>query len=386
MGSRNASQAIRQHEDGVNMGMYAVRALRTQRLRLALTIGGVALCIVLMLFLLSVYRGVADGSVEYIRRNEVDLWVLQRNATNILRGSSLLSATHGRMLEDVGGVRSVSPVLLLLSSVKTGDQEATMFLTGFEHSTGIGGPPAIAEGRSVLNDDEIVLDRSFAAKLHVKVGDRIDLQEATLRVVGTSTGTNAFVIQYAFVTLHRAQSLIGFPNIVTCYLLRLEEGHAAPTVAASIRKRLSGLEVYGHETFLKNNTREMQSGFLLLLYTIAVIGAIVLTTILSLLLSINILERRKDFAVLKTLGSPGGFLSRMIAEQALLISSAGSVVALVLFFPMVAVIERIAPEVSTKSSVAQIAVVVGIVTGISLLSSFISVQRLRRIYALEAFS
>jgi len=52
---------------------------------LALTIGGVSLCIVLMFFLLAVYRGVADGSVEYIRRNKADLWVLQRNATNILR-------------------------------------------------------------------------------------------------------------------------------------------------------------------------------------------------------------------------------------------------------------------------------------------------------------
>jgi len=83
------------------MNMYSVRILTNQPFRLTLTIGGVALCILLMFFLLSVYKGVADGSVEYIRRNKVDLWVLQRNASNILRGSSLLSTAHGYVMRRI---------------------------------------------------------------------------------------------------------------------------------------------------------------------------------------------------------------------------------------------------------------------------------------------
>lgn len=368
------------------MDMFAVRILRSQPLRLVLTIGGVALCVVLMLFLLSVYRGVADGSVEYIRRNRADLWVLQRNATNILRGSSLLSTGHGYFIQEIPSVESASAVLFILSSVQKGGQVGTVFLTGFEPETGMGGPPQLVEGRSVLSDDEIVLDRSFAAKFDFKVGDSVEIQDDTLRVIGLSAGTNAFVIQYAFVTLHCAQSIIGFPSIVTTFLVRVKEGVDVSRVAEEIREELPGMEVFDHETFLQNNIREMESGFLPLLYTVAVIGAIVLTAILSLLLSINILERRKDFAVLKALGSPKSFLPRVIFQQSLLISSAGNVVALALFFPMVALIERISPEVSTKSSVEQILAVVVVVGVMSLLSSFISIQRLRRIYPLEAFS
>jgi hypothetical protein len=131
-----------------------------------LTVGGIALCIVLMLFLLGVYRGVAIGSVDYIRRNPADLWVLQKNATNILRGSSLLTLSHGTLLRETGDVREASPVLLFLTTVWREKENATLFLAGFDPATGAGGPPEIVAGRSVRNDDEIVLDRVFGGPGH----------------------------------------------------------------------------------------------------------------------------------------------------------------------------------------------------------------------------
>ena len=76
---------------------YSAKILTGQPLRLAITVAGISLCIVLMLFLLAAYHGVADGSVDYIRKNRSDLWVLSSNAWNILRGSSILltaDATH----------------------------------------------------------------------------------------------------------------------------------------------------------------------------------------------------------------------------------------------------------------------------------------------------
>ncbi len=365
--------------------MYALRTLRSQPVRLLLTVGGVALCIILMLFLLSVYRGAADGSVDYIRRNKADLWVLQRNATNILRGSSLVSAAQEERIAAVQGVGTVSSVLFLLSTVRKGGNVRTIFLTGFEPELGLGGPPQLVRGRNISRDDEIVLDKSFAQKFKFEVGDGVDLQGHRLKVVGISGWTNAFVIQYAFVTLRFARDLIGFPSLATCFLLRIGEGADLGGVQARIRGQFPGLEVYDHPTFLQNNIQEMKSGFLPLLYTVAAIGAVVLTVILSLLLSVNILERRKDFAILKTIGSPLAFLWGMVIKQAVLISSASSLAAHLAFFPLVRLIERVSPEVSTKTTFGQIAAVVVAVGAMSLLSSGISIRRLRRIYFLEAF-
>jgi putative ABC transport system permease protein len=367
------------------MDIYAVRILKSQPLRLILTIGGVSLCVILMFFLLAVYQGVAVGSVEYIRKNRADLWALQRNATNILRGSSLVSSLQGQSIRQIPGVKSVFPVLLVISTVNKGDKTRTVFLTGFDPKDGIGGPPRIIAGRGVQKDDEIVLDESFAAKYKYKMGDIVKIQEHMLKVVGISTGTNAFVIQYAFVTLHFAQTLIGLPGFATCFLIKVQDRNNIDEVSHRIRELLPGIAVYDHKTFLENNIQEMESGFLPLLYTVALIGAVVLTVILSLLLSVNILERKKDFAILKTLGSPPGFLRRIIIVQALLISSISSILALIVFFPLVKVIEKISPEISTKLSVEQIAAVMSVVSAMSLVSSFISMQRLRRIYLLEVF-
>jgi ABC-type antimicrobial peptide transport system permease subunit len=130
----------------------------------------------------------------------------------------------------------------------------------------------------------------------------------------------------------------------------------------------------------------MKSGFLPLMYTVAAIGATVLTVILSLLLSVNILERRKDFAVLKTLGSPLPFLWGLVIKQALLIAAAAVLVALAVFFPLARLIERLSPEVSTKSSAGQVMVVILVVVIMSLASSLLSIRRLKRIYYLEVFS
>ena len=366
--------------------MYSIRILLNQPLRFFLTIGGIGLCIVLMLFLLGVYRGVEVGSVEYIRKNKADLWILQDGTNNILRATSILSTAHGYVINDHPDVKMDSPILLLLSTIEKGDRSSTVFLTGYRPELKLGGPPYLINGREIQNDDEIVLDKSFAEKYDYEIGDQVLIQDDTLYVVGICTGTNAFVIQYAFVTLKRAQEVIGFPNLVTTYLINLKNGANIDKVIQDLHTDLPGVVVFPHSTFLKNNIEEMESGLLPLLYAIAAIGAIVLTVILSLILSINILERRKDFAVMKTLGSPDRFLPGLILQQALILTFVAAIFSMALFFPMMRLIENLTPELSTITTVDQIFTVVAVVCIMSLFSSFISMRRLRKIYPLEAFS
>ena len=217
--------------------MYSFKILLSQPKRLLLTITGISLCIVLILFLLSVYRGVADGSVEYIRKNKTDLWILQANSTNILRGTSLLSESLSEKIKNEPGVKSVASVLLLLTTIKQNEEFATIFLAGFDPVKKIGRPPEILNGRNVSVDNEIVLDKSFSLKYDYNVGDYVYIRNDSLKVVGLSGGTNALVIQYAFVTLKYAQSLVVFPGLVTCFLIDLENGRSSKT----LKKSLSGL-------------------------------------------------------------------------------------------------------------------------------------------------
>jgi putative ABC transport system permease protein len=367
------------------MNSYSIDMLRSQPTRTVLSVMGVALCVVLMLFLLGVYRGVAQGSLEYIHQNKVDLWVLQSHATNILRCTSVLLPTHEKRLREVPGVRDAAPVLLLLATVSKGHKDATVYLAGYDPRTGLGGPPAILCGREPGADDEIVLDRAFALKHGYELGDTIGLNGSELKLVGISSGTNAFVIQYAFVTIACAQRLIGFPGLVTCFLVNVE-GQSPDVVRSAIKKSLPSVEVYDQARFVVNNTQEMEAGFLTFIYTIAALGLVVLTTILSLLLSIHILERRREFAIMKVVGASRLFLSGLVFKQALLISGAGVLVAMALFMPVVKLVGYLSPEIAVTASVAQAGSVAALVAIVGIVSATLALGRLRTIYALEAFS
>lgn len=364
---------------------YAFRILCNQPTRLILTVLGISLCMMLILFLMGVYRGVADGSVEYIRENKADFWILQKNSTNILRGTSILRSHKEETIKLNENVESVSPVLLLLTNIKSKNGNSTVFLTGYDPDITLGGPPKIKEGRGVKLSSEIVLDRSFAKKNKLNLGDKISIITDTLTIVGISEGTNAFVIQYAFTTLEQTQSVIGYPGLVTFFLVKLKNGSNKSKIKKELDDSLKGCVIYDQSEFLQNNIKEMESGFLPILLALTAFGAVVLTSVLSLILSINILEKKREFAVLKILGAPNGFLPGIVLQQAVLIIFISWLTAIILYMPVKVLIENLIPEVSAKTELSHIVTVliIGLVAGI--VSSIISIRKVRKIYPLEVF-
>ena len=365
--------------------MYALKTLLNQYLRFIITAFGIALCVILMLFLLAVYKGAADGAVQYIKSNDTDIWVMQNNATNILRNTSLIPSNLSKTLSEIDGVKSVSSVLFLLASVKTSEHPASIYLAGYDLQSVKGKPPMIIKGRNIEKDDEIVLDNSFASKYRISIGNRIVIKRDTLIVTGLSTGTNLFVLQYGFITLRKAREMLGFPGYVSIYLIDTSDGKEISEVVRSIFDKIPGIAVFDNLTFLENNSYEMKSGVLPILFIVAFIGGIILTAILSLILSVYVLEQRQDYAIMKAIGSPSGFISWMVVKQALILAGSGMFLAFIMFFPLLKLVGKISPEVTAESSLQQLIIVAVSLIVISLISSIIPALKLRRIYPLEVF-
>jgi putative ABC transport system permease protein len=353
--------------------------------RLALTVMVVGACALLMLFLWSDYQGVNEGAVDYIRRTGADFWVLQSNSTNIIRGSSIMSVRDYAEIRSAVEVESASPVLLLFASANIGARDYTLFLTGYRPEEPMGGPPALAAGRAPSDDSEIVLDRVFARKHRLGIGQTIRIQGVDLRIVGLSSGTNAMVIQYAFVTLSRAQAVVGFPGLISFVAARMKAGADKGAAIEALRSRWPDLNFFANEEFIRNNVLEMQSGFLAFLFIITVMGAGVLSIILILLFSLSILEKRKEFVIMKALGAPSGFIPSLVIVQAAVIGSAGAALGIFLLVPVRAAVRALSPELETGMYPLQIAVVSVAVLAVSMVSSAIAARRLSRFYALEAF-
>lgn len=366
--------------------MYALKSILHPLTRFLLTVFGITFCTLLMLFLVSIYEGVSDGSVRYVRESEADLWVLQGHASNILRNTSILSRRVGYDLKRMEGIRAISPITFLLASVDLPKGPTSIYLTGYDDKTGMGGPPTIVEGDMISGNYQIILDVAFAAKHDIAVGDRIAFQGDSLDVVGISDGTNMFVIQYAFINIITAYKIYGTTEFVSCYLVNIDEGYDIDQVANNIRSEMKDVSVYDKETFVENNVREMESGILNLLLSIAIIGGIVLAVILSLILTVSVLEHRKEYAIMKAIGSPRFYITGLIIIQAVILAVFGILLAIALFLPLLSLLEIISPEITGKATIMQVCLISICVIGISLISSFIPIQKIRNIYPLEVFS
>ncbi|MBE0642733.1 MAG: ABC transporter permease [Bacteroidetes bacterium] len=366
--------------------MYVLRVLTTHPVRLLLTLAGIALCVVLILFILGVYNGVATGSVEYVRQTPADIWVLQANTKNIMRGTSVLPEEYCTELRRDTRIASVTAVLLFLASIEVDNHEATVLLTGYVPGAA-GGPPRITSGREVRGDGEIVLDRAFAAKYGVSVGRRVRIHGDSLTVVGLSSGTNAFVTQYAFVTLPFEQSIVALPGLASFFIIKLRNRSEADAVMRDIEREFPNrFSLHAHEPFLDNNIREVEAGILPLFFAIALIGGVVLAIILSLILSVNILERRRDFAIMTLIGSPTGYLRRVVVVQAFVIAVAAECFGLLALKPLLLLIETISPEVSAMVTLGHIVMISIAVIVISTLSGLLASRRVRRISTSEVFA
>ncbi|HAV22890.1 MAG: hypothetical protein A2X67_15165 [Ignavibacteria bacterium GWA2_55_11] len=369
----------------IAMSRYALFLLRGQPTRHFLTVSGIALSLILMGFLLALYRGVEEGSIAYFRATGADAWVVQQQTTNLLRGFSLLTTAHGSLLREVPGVQQAAPVIFLLTSLETDRGSATVDLAGFDPASGLGGPPVIVAGRTVARQGEVVLDKAFAAKWRLQVGNSVKVQDLHLRVVGISGGTNMVVIQYAFACLEDVRKLYNSPDLVSAYIIRANGKHSVEALPATIADEVPGVSVYTQDAFVANNLREMRSGFLPVLIVLSVIGAVALSAIVSLLLTLTVLERRRDFAVLKAIGAPPGFLPRVVLAQANVLAGVSFGVAAGAAIPLSALIGFVAPEVASVLTASDVVLVLAALSAVSFVSALVPLRKLRTIYATEAF-
>lgn len=362
----------------------ARRLLWDEKGRFAITVGGVAFMIVLVLFLFGVYYGVARGSTGYVRSSPADVWVSMKNSTNLLRSSSFMRASALEPLRGIDGVDDVSGLLRLIATAEVSGAPVTLFIFGFDPASPLA-RPSVAAGTAQIERGDIVLDRAFAATHDLGVGDTLTVQERTFRVRGLSAGTNAMVAQFSFMTLADAQRLLGFPGVVSFGVLGLRPDARSDSVMAAVAARAPRLAAFAKETFVANTLREMETGILPILWTIALFGAVTGTTVLALLLYSAVQERREDYAVLSAVGAPHRYLQRLVLQQSLLAGLLGFGLGAALYLGGTPGLRRLVPSLELVLPPSALALTFALALAISVLGSWAALRKLRGIYPAEVF-
>jgi len=198
--------------------------------------------------------------------------------------------------------------------------------------------------------DGIVIGQALADKLHVRVGDNVRLitpqmdlsplgaipRPRLLRVVGTfALGLFEFDESYGFVHLTVAQRILDRTS--TAYLeVRVDNLFAAPEIGKAVTDRLG-------PDYVAQDWRDLNQSLFSALWlekmaiSIA-IGLIVMVAALNIVASLVLLvmEKSRDIAILKTMGSSAAAIRRIFVLQGLVIglvgTTAGSIAGVTLIY------------------------------------------------------
>ena len=365
-------------------GGIAWRNLSRERIRLGISVGGVAFAVLLILMLQGVYSGFLAQATEYVRSVDADLWIAQAGTPGDFSHSvSLQPPEREGAIQDVHGVQRVIPLLGRRVQLGAGDDHVDVYLLGIDPATGLGGPPAIEDGRRIPRRGEVVIDRVLAKAQQLELGDRVKLGASRLRVAGIARGGNTIVSQFAWATTNDASDALGLEDVVNYFLVNTD---ATPrTVGEAIEDDVPGTRSFTKAQFADANTDIITETFLPIIFVIVLIAFAIGTAVIGLTIYTATLEKRREFGVLKAIGFSNWRLYGVVWQQALISGTIGLVVGVVLTWGLAALVESMLPSFVVSLDALDVVIVAAAAVGMSALASFLPTRPVARLDPASVF-
>jgi len=331
-------------------------------------VGGVALALSLTLALDAIYAGVANQLTTYIDRAGADVWVAQSGVRNLHMVASSLPASVVDEVGAVEGVAAVTPILEATDTISAGDERAVVYVIGLPAGAAMGGPWDVVEGYAQIGPGEIIVDRGFAAKAGVTIGDRVGVLGGEARIVGLSRGTASLVNSVAFVSFDDFQAMRGGAPVISFALVRVAGGASPEAVAAGIERLVPGVTAQSRSDFVAQERRIVTDMSADVISIMSVVGFVVALAVVALTVYVATLARRREFGVLKALGARNRVLYRVVLVQAVLSIAVGFAIGLAFTGLLAFAIARTDLNLElaiTSASLAKVASFAAIIAGVA---------------------
>ncbi len=300
----------------------ARRNLFQDKTRLALSIGGVALAVMLILILKGFLAGMNRQITSYLDNSPGDIVIAEEDVVNLLGATSLIPDGIDQKAESVRGVDKVIPILSQFIILDLHGKKQPAYMIGYEPNEG-GGPWQVSEGREPHSKWEMVIDQIIAKRHGLVIGDQVEVMGKDFTIVGLSRGTTSWMTSYFFVRKQDAEMIMLAPD-ATSFLLVTSKRDADQNNIIERLKRLSGVNILTKKDMAANDLNLFAKVFSAPLRLMVAISFLVGTMIVGLVIYTATVERQREYGVIKAIGGRNRFLYRIVLTQAFFASIAGS--------------------------------------------------------------
>ncbi|ART83848.1 ABC transporter permease [Oceanisphaera profunda] len=323
---------------------------------------GLGLLIGVTLIMAGVYRGMVDDGRVQLDNSGADLWVVQKDTLGPYAESSSLPDDLWRSIHSMAGVAQTANITYLTMQVGKGDTDVRTMVVGIgAGEPGMPGwPPYLIAGRQITRGHyEAVADISSGFKL----GDRLTIRRNHYTVVGltrrmvSSSGdpmifiplkdaqeaqflkdNDAILMQRRRTVANPVFNRPEVPGLLAAVIDSQTRNHSVNAILVRIKPEFSPEEVaepIRRWLRLTVYDRDQMEGILLgkLIATSAmqiamflVILAVVCAAIVAFIIYTLTMDKIREIAVLKLIGTRNRTIATMIMQQSLVLGVIGFVV------------------------------------------------------------
>jgi putative ABC transport system permease protein len=362
--------------------LLARRNLAHDRIRLALSVMGVALSVMLILLLSGYLAGIYRQASAYLDNAPGSIVVAQKGVRTFIGASSFLPSDVLEAVRATPGVERAVPIVFQSAVLELHDRKEIASLIGYDAELG-GGPWELAAGREPTADDEVVVDRVLADQHGVVVGSRLKILDGEFTVVGLSNGTSLWIGSYVFARADAVQALLRAPGVWSAIFVT----PAAGVSDDEIRARISapGIEAYPKTDKIDNDRKGIGRIYDAPLGLMVAIAFVVGVLVVGLVIYTATVERRREYGALKAIGMRNGTLYRLVATQALIAAVAGGVLGAGLAFGLGAVLVTWRPQFPVVIELGAVVAALGVSLVMAVLAALAPARAIARLAPAEVF-
>jgi putative ABC transport system permease protein len=312
------------------MPPLARRNLFHDRIRLVVTLTGIAFSVVLMVVQWGLFEGFSTSTSGLIDHSHADLWIAAKGTAYLEQAIPFNERKYYQVLATPGVDQAIKYIVRWSIWKQPGGRAESVAIVGCDPDSSMGRPYnlVVGDAQQLKQPNAIIIDRMYAEKLDAHaIDDRVEINGYRAKVVGFTDGIRAFTTSpYVFTTFKRALDFTVINDDQTNFILvKATPGVNLKQLKAELERRLPDNDVFLTSEF-SASTRHywmFTTGAGIAVLMAAALGLIVGIAVVAQTIYATTMDHIREYGTLKAMGAPNRYVLGVIMQQAMIAAVMG---------------------------------------------------------------